>query len=86
MNRTQRLLVLICSCAVAVVLLLGAGPFTEIAVTVRGFGPKYPWNPLAGTIRMNPDPVLGLIVPLALVGFGLFVWFGRPKGKAPPDA
>jgi hypothetical protein len=35
---------------------------------------------------MNPDPVLGLIVPLALVGFGLLVWFGRPKGKAPPDA
>ncbi len=43
--------------------------------------PKYPWNPLAGSVPpLLENPLIGIATPLALVGLGLFVFFG--KGKA----
>ena len=77
MNRTQRLVVLVFCCLVAVALFLGAGPFSYWGITDND------WNPLANGVRgVYRNPILGWALPIALVGAGLFVFLGRPKGGA----
>jgi len=77
-NRAQRIVVLATSCLMAVALFLGSGPFSNNA--------DHPWNPLSSRNVLGvarwwiEDPLFGAALPIALVGLGLFVWFGGPKG------
>jgi hypothetical protein len=92
MNPTQRRLVLVGSCVLAMDFFLLSGPFSDGSSYMAGFYPagtaladlpRYEdnnaWNPLRGT-GLAEKPLFGMVLPLALVGFGLFVWFGRPEG------
>ena len=43
--------------------------------------PRYPWNPLAGTMpTFLENPIVGIVAPLLLVGLGLVGFFGRSQG------
>ena len=73
MNRILRVVVLIVSCLVAVVLFFSSGISPSYNLPIR-LPPaiSYRWFDLTLT-----HPVLGVVLPLALVAFGLFVWLWK---------
>ena len=73
MNRVLRAVVLIGSCLVAVVLFFSSGIFDSYNLPIE-LPPalSYRWFELTLTY-----PILGVVLPLALVVFGLVVWLGK---------
>ena len=92
MNRTLRAVVLIVSCLVAVDLFCTSQIFVEMLsgnlskplAAFRMFllhclGPNLAFKWINLSLEYL---ILGVAIPLALVGLGFFVWFGRPKAVA----
>jgi hypothetical protein len=86
MNMAQRRIVFAVCVAMAVVLFLAAGPPSETKILQLGEHPLYypasnRWNPLRETLppQQRNNALLGLVLPLALVGAGAWALIGEKK-------
>lgn len=77
MTRPQRIVVLCFSLVLAIALFLLEGPFSDNYGTGPDGGVAInQWNPIRSG---REEPLLGIIAPIALIGLGLFVYFGKRK-------